>query len=177
VPALYHFSEDATIRRFEPHRAPTSALDDELVWAIDEWHAPMYYVPRQCPRACFWAGEQTTEADRARWLAGGDERMVICIEAAWLERVRSTTLYRYTMPPETFETMDHDGGHWVSRVPVTPLAIEPMPDLLVALTQANVELRVMPSLIALWQHVIKSTLSFSGTRLRNAQGWDPALFE
>jgi hypothetical protein len=39
-----------------------------------------------------------------------------------------------------------------------------------------VELRITPSLIGLWQRVVKSTLCYSGTRLRNARGWDPALF-
>jgi hypothetical protein len=27
-------------------------------------------------------------------------------------------------------------------------------------------------LIGLWERVIRSTLAFSGTRLRNAQGWE-----
>lgn len=177
MPLLYHFSEDASIERFEPHRPPTSAVDDKLVWAIDEWHAPMYFVPRECPRACFWAGEQTVDEDRERWLAGGNARMVICIESAWLERVRATSLYRYTMPDSSFESAGHDGGHWMSRDAVTPLRVEPMPDLLQALVEADVELRVMPSLIELWRRVIKTTLSYSGTRLRNAEGWDAASFE
>ena len=57
--ALYHFSEDPNIERFEPHIAKTSAIQDEaFVWAIDDWHAPMYYAPRDCPRACFWAGDR-----------------------------------------------------------------------------------------------------------------------
>jgi hypothetical protein len=47
---LYHFSEDPHIAVFEP-RAPTARPEVEpLVWAIDEWHAPMYYLLRECPR-------------------------------------------------------------------------------------------------------------------------------
>jgi hypothetical protein len=72
--------------------------------------------------------------------------------------------------------MDHAGGHWVSREAVTPVSVEAMPDLLTALAGAGVELRVTPSLVTLWQRVIKSTLEFSGTRLRNARGYDEALF-
>jgi hypothetical protein len=64
-----------------------------------------------------------------------------------------------------------DSGHWVSREIVTPLRVEPMHDLLGALVDAGVELRITPSLVELWRHVIGSTLSFSGTRLRNAAGW------
>ena len=169
---LYHFSEDPAITRFEPHVAPTSKEKDAYVWAIDEWHAPMYYVPRQCPRACFWAGDDTTAEDRERWLGHVEAKMVIAVEAAWLERIRTTTLYRYTMPETAFRSMGHAGGHWVSEGPVEPLRVEPMGDLLQALANANVELRITPSLIELWNRVIRSTLEFSGTRLRNAQGYD-----
>jgi len=173
---LYHFSEEPDIARFEP-RAPIARPEVEpMVWAIDQWHAPMYYVPRDCPRACFWCGPDTADEDR-RWMGNGGARMVIAIESVWLERVRAAVLYRYRMPPETFVLGDEEGGHWVSRAPVVPLAIEPMRDLLADLAGAEVELRIMPSLIALWQRVVGSTLCFSGTRLRNARGWDPALFE
>ena len=100
---LYHFSEDPTITVFEPHIAPTSNIQDEAyVWAIDDWHAVMYLFPRNCPRACFYAGEHTTPEDRERSLGGVDARMVIAVETAWLDRIRATTLYRYTMPDDTF---------------------------------------------------------------------------
>jgi hypothetical protein len=98
--------------------------------------------------------------------------MVICIESAWLDRVGTTTLYRYEMPHETFTPNDDDSGHWHSRETVTPLSVEPVGDLLAALAAANVELRITPTLIDLWRRVIASTLSFSGTRLRNAQGYE-----
>jgi hypothetical protein len=168
---LYHFSERPDIARFEPHIAPTSIHAEPLVWAIDEWHAPMYYVPRDCPRACFWPGEQTTDEDRERWFGGIDAKMVIAIESRWLERVRASTLYRYRMPAATFVLQDATAGHWVSREPVRPIEVEPIPDLLRALVDAGVELRVTPSLVELWWRVIRSSLLFSGTRLRNAAGW------
>jgi uncharacterized protein DUF6886 len=165
---LYHFSEDPTIREFVPHRAPTSIVDEALVWAIDEWHAPMYFFPRQCPRACFWPGPGTTDADRERWFGDSHARMVIAIESGWLERVRSTELYRYRMPEATFELADATAGHWVSRERVEALGAEPVGDLLAALANAGVELRIMPAIMALWRRVIASTMEYSGTRLRNA---------
>lgn len=167
---LYHFSEEPDIASFEPHAARTSAENEALVWAIDEWHAPMYYFPRQCPRACFWPGDQTSDADRERWFGGVEARMVIAVEAAWLERIRSTALHRYTMPTESFSLQDGPAGHWVSREHVVPLGAEPMGDLLAALADAGVELRVTPRLMELWRRVIESTLTYSGTRLRNAKG-------
>lgn len=156
---------------FEP-RPPLALPDVEpLVWAIDAWHAPMYYVPRDCPRACFWPGAQTSADDRERWFGGVDAKMVVAIESAWLDRLRSTTLYRYTMPVERFVASDDTAGHFVSRERVTPLSVEPVGDLLAALAASNVELRITPRLVALWQRVIATTLEFSGTRLRNAEGW------
>ena len=131
----------------------------------------MYYFPRDCPRACFWPGPQTTAEDRERWFGGIDAKMVIAVESAWLERIRSTKLYRYAVPDDGFELHDTTAGHWVTRAAVAPLAVEPVGDLLAALADANVELRITPELTDLWSRVIASTLEFSGTRLRNAQGW------
>jgi hypothetical protein len=169
---LYHFSEEPAITLFEPHVAPTSLMQDQaFVWAIDEWHQAMYFVPRDCPRACFWPDELTTPEDRTRFFANVSARMVIAIESRWLDRLRGATLYRYKMPDTTFEPRGDGSGHWVSRSPVTPVAVEAMTDLLEALISAGVELRITPSLIALWKDVIRSSLQFSGTRLRNAEGW------
>src|SRR5262245_3514722 len=99
---LHHFSEDPDIALFHPHVAKTSSIQDEaLVWAIDDWHAPMYYFPRDCPRACFWAGERTTALDRERWLHGLAPRLVIAVEASWIDRIRSAVLYRYELPSAT----------------------------------------------------------------------------
>jgi hypothetical protein len=171
--ALHHFSEDPGIAIFRPHVARTSAIQHEaLVWAIDDWHGPMYYVPRDCPRACFWAGERTTALDRERWLHGLSPRFVMAVEAVWIERIRGTALYRYEMPPATFTPNLDDSGHHVSRESVTPLRVEPMGDLLAALTGAGVELRIVDRLGPLWRRVHQeSTLHYSGTRLRNAQGY------
>jgi hypothetical protein len=172
---LYHFSEEPHLAVFEP-RPPLARPEIEpLVWAIDAWHAPMYFLPRECPRACFWPGVQTSGDDRARWFGGIEAKMVIAIETAWLDRVRTATLYRYTMPAATFEPNDATAGHYVSRASVVPSSIEPVGDLLAALAAANVELRITPALAAFWQLVIASSLEFSGTRLRNAQGWAEAF--
>ncbi len=172
VVILYHFSEDPHISRFEP-RAPLARPEiAPLVWAIDGWHAAMYYLPRECPRACFWCDDATTADDRERWCTGPAARMVIAVETRWLDRIRRATLYRYTMPAATFEPNDATAGHFVSRVGVSPLGVEPVGDLLAAIAAADVELRIMPSLRELWERVIASSLQFSGTRLSNAHDRD-----
>ena len=50
--ALWHVSEDDSIRRFEPR--------DGKVWAIATRLLPLYWFPRDCPRATFWAESTTT---------------------------------------------------------------------------------------------------------------------
>jgi hypothetical protein len=168
--ALWHFSEDGGIERFVPHVAKTSERSEALVWAIDDWHAPMYFTPRDCPRVCFWAGARTSAEDRERWLAGSTPRFVMVMESGWLERLRSAKLFRYRMPEATFELVDATAGHHVSSVAVEPLGVEPVGDLLSAIAAAGVELRVAPRLGPLWLRITVSTLEFSGTRLRNALG-------
>jgi hypothetical protein len=173
APVLYHFSEDPGIEVFEP-RTPAHRPDVEpLVWTVDEWHAPTYYFPRDCPRVLLWPLPTTTAEDRERWLGASSARMVAHIEAAWLERMHTTPVYRYTMPPETFAPLEGDPWMRVSREAVTPLRVEPVGDLVAALEEAGVELRVLERLTLL-RDVWTSTLHASGIRLRHAQDWEGA---
>src|SRR5438067_4582051 len=142
---LYHFSEDPTIERFVP-RAPLARPEVEpLVWAIDEWHQPIYFVPRDCPRVCFWPLATTTPRDRERFFAPVADRMVVAIEGGWLDRLRATRLYRDAMPDEPFESL-HVAGMHVSRQAVVPLELEPLPDLLGLCPARRVEPRGCRSL-------------------------------
>ena len=170
---LFHYSEDPKITVFHPHVARTSADQTQaLVWAIDAWHSPMYCVPRDCPRACFWSGPQTTDADRDTWLHGLDPRFVMLVEAGWLRRICETPLYRYILPAESFIPRSDDSGHFVSRISVVPERVEPVGDLVAAILDAGVELRFAVRLGPLWHRIsTRSTLHFSGTRLKNAIGY------
>ncbi len=162
---LWHFSEDPTIKSFVPHRAPTSALDDELVWAVDSEHRWLYWFPRACPRATWCAGEETSDEDIERWLDGDRSRRVAVIEEGWLERMRTVELYAYRFPPETFEPLDK---FFVSRETVVPSELVALGDLVEQHAAAGVDLRFAPALYPLWDEVIATTLDFSGIRLRNA---------
>lgn len=167
---LYHFSEDPTITEFVP-RAPLAHPDTEpFVWAIDEWHAPLYYMPRDCPRVCFWLLPTTTPEDREAFFASVSGRMVIAMEAAWYPRLLTTSLYRYTFDEADFFPT-HDHGVHLSRTRVVPREVEPMGDLMARLTGADVELRLCPSLVPLGERILQTSLHFSLIRMRNAQGW------
>jgi hypothetical protein len=165
VTELWHVSEDPAIEVFHPHRAPTSSLDEKLVWAIDTIYWWLYWFPRECPRACFNAAQGTTDADVDRWLDGDRARRVSVIECDWLERFRSSRVYAYRLPSDTFEPWDK---FFVSRETVVPLEVVELGDLLARHAEAGNELRIAPSLYPLWDEVIETTLDFSGIRLRNA---------
>jgi hypothetical protein len=165
---LFHFSEDPTIAEFVPR---PSRLGEPLVWAIDAWHARFYWLPRDCPRVCFWASARTSAADRERWWGSATGQMVVAVEAGWLERIRACRLYRYRFDGAPFASLNDAGMH-VSRSTVRPLAVEPVGDLLAALVAGDVELRICQSLVPLGKAVIATSLEFSLIRMRNARGWD-----
>jgi Family of unknown function (DUF6886) len=165
--ALWHVSEDASIRRFEPHRAATALTDEALVWAVDTRHLPLFWFPRDCPRGTFWAGPETSVEDAERFLLGTSPR-VHAAEAGWLEAIRSASVFAYRLPEERFEPHPEVGGYWIARGPVEPVRVEELGDLLARHAEAGIELRIVPSLAPLWERVIASTLEFSGIRLRNA---------
>jgi hypothetical protein len=171
--SLYHFSEEPNIAEFAP-RAPLAHPESEpFVYAIDAWHAPLYYVPRDCPRVCFWLLPTTTPEDIATFFAYVSGRMVIALESAWQERLMTTALYRYVFDEADFFSV-HDHGVHLSRKTVKPLRVEPMGHLLRRLMEADVELRFCPSLVPLGERIIQSSLHFSLIRMRNAAGWKGA---
>ncbi|MCI3134039.1 DUF6886 family protein [Phenylobacterium aquaticum] len=175
--ALFHFSDDPTIARFDPRpvqvpaeRAPgMDWLNGPLVWAIDAPRQAMYSFPRDCPRILIWAEPGSAEADIDRWMGPGRPAMVAYVEWAWFERLKTGVIHRYALPAESFESL-RDAGMWVSRQAVTPDAVETLTDLPAALAALGVELRLMESLLPL-KDVWSSSLHASGIRLRNAQGW------
>jgi hypothetical protein len=165
--ALWHFSEDDSIRRFEPRANEEHDSDEALVWAIDDVHAPAYWFPRDCPRGTWWAGEETSDADVERFLLGDRTLRVHALQAGWLDALRSARVYAYRMPLERFEPYPRAYGYWIAREPVQPLDIVPLGDLLLRHANAGIELRVVRDLARIWTLVAASTLAFSGIRLRN----------
>ena len=144
--ALWHVSEDATIDRFEPHVSATAESDEPRVWAIDTRHLPLYWFPRDCPRGTFWAGPETTADDGDVLLAGASR--VHAVEAAWLERIRQAAVVAYRLPEESFGPDPEVGGYWLSRVPVEPLEVVELGDLLALHAAAAIELRIVAEPLA-----------------------------
>ncbi len=177
---LFHFSEDSAIEMFAPRpvavparRAPGREwLNGPLVWAIDDWHQPMYLFPRDCPRILIWPTASTETAEKARWWGASAARMIAFIEWRWMERMRQAAICRYELPPGAFETLD-DAGMWVARTAIQPMQRVIIADLPLALALQNVELRPVEDLAPL-RELWSTSLHASGIRLRNAAGWDNA---
>jgi hypothetical protein len=165
---LLHFSEDPAIQVFRPHVAPTAQVDGARVWAIDAEHAPSYWFPRQCPRACCWRAAHPPGAAAAALLGLGGASRMHAIESGWLERVRACRLYVYRFDPASFVPEPQSGGAWCTRETVRPLDVEPVGDLLERHAQAGIELRIVPNLWPLIDAIVDSGLPFSIIRKANA---------
>ncbi|MDX6480204.1 MAG: hypothetical protein QOG85_714 [Gaiellaceae bacterium] len=148
---IWHFSEDPTIEVFVPHHRELHQLDEALVWAVGSDREWVYWFPRECPRVCWWQGE----------------RRIAALESDWLDRMRSTRLYAYKLPPQTFEPWDE---FFISRETVVPLELVEVGDLLDRHASAGIEVRVVPALLPLFETVRETADDFSAIRLRNAVG-------
>ncbi len=177
--ALWHFSEDPTIARFVPRMTPTNPARGRWVWSVDSRHAPLFWFPRDCPRGTAWATAHTTLADRRRFfdqpvVAGDGDADVApvprihVLEFDWLARVRECRLHAYRMPEAQFAPDAHVRGYWLAAETVEPLDVLPVGDLLARHAAAGIELRLVASIWPWWAAVIRSSLGFSGARLRNA---------
>jgi hypothetical protein len=164
--ALWHYSEDPSLGRFDP-RPVADPGEPPAVWAVDTRHAPSFWFPRNCPRGCVWPVSATTGQDRERFFGQTGSGRIHVMESAWLERVRACRLYAYRLPAGPF--VRHEvGGYWISPVPVEAVERVTCDDLLARHADAQIELRVTPSIWPFWRRVTASTVAFSGSRLRNA---------
>jgi hypothetical protein len=167
TPTLWHVSDRRGIDRFEPRSIDTDGSTEPLVRAIDEEHVPAYWFPRDLPRGTFWAAAGTTGEDVDAFLASDRARRVHAIQRDWLAELRGARLVAYRLPGETFELYDETAGYYVSREAVAPVEVVELAGLEARHAAAGIELRVVDDLDELWQRVIRSTLVFSGIRLRN----------
>ncbi len=171
---IYHFSEEPDIAYFKP-RFSTPAFG-AVVWGVSKAAMYKYLLPRDCPRVTFRADAQTSTRDAQSFFRHSSMQCIVAIESCWLETVRRTKIYCYHLPADTFKLAlgDERTQYYISDQPVTPLSVVCIDDLLKALIDFGVELRVMPSLWPLYDAVVNSTLAFSIIRMRNAQPRDLA---
>ncbi len=160
---LFHVSETPNIRLFEPRPDRRGEL---AVWAVGEPRLHNYLLPRDCPRITFFADDKTSDEDRSRFL--GSAESVVAIESGWFNVCLETSLYLYEFDPQPFSLIDTTACYYVSKEAVKPIRETPVSNVLGALLEKGVELRILPSLWELREAVVSSTLAFSIIRMRNA---------
>lgn len=164
---VHHFSEDPSIVRFEPHVPRTNPDQQPAVWAIDPVHAPLYWFPRDCPRVTAWPRD-LDERREFRQRLGTNAHRLHAIETTWLDRLRTTQLFRYDFDASDFTPWSEASGHWVSDHVVEPIAVSAVGDLVDAHDRAHIELRLLANLWPLVESVTAGPWDFSCVRLVNA---------
>jgi hypothetical protein len=139
---LYHFSDRDDIAVFKPRAPLRHPHAEPLVYAIDEWHSPLYFFPRDCPRIAVWPVETSSPEDVSKYRALTDKRMLM-----FVEENPSGELFRYEMDPLDGFQNTGDIGVWISRQDVIPLYMTRLNDLAEESVKANVEVVVVESLL------------------------------
>jgi hypothetical protein len=168
---LFHVSEEAGIKLFEPRPSPSffAEINSDVVFAISVKLLHNYLLPRNCPRVTFYAGPNTVDADKDRFIGRSAARHIIVVENAWYPRIKSTILNCYEFAANNFTLLDECAGYYVSDEAVAPIAEWQVADVIGELLRRDVELRFTPSLIQIAEGVRQSTLNFSLIRMRNAK--------
>ena len=162
---LFHVSEEENIKKFVPRFS--ERIQKPAVWAIAELKLANYLLPRNCPRVCFSANENTTKEDIQRYL--GSSKQVVAIESYWYQTAIATTLYLYEMPRDTFTLFDAVAGYYIANSAIVPLKKHVVKQPIQTVLKRNIELRVLPSLWQLQDEIVNSSLDFSAIRMKNAQ--------
>lgn len=168
---LFHISEEPGIKIFTPRESPQfyDKIKGKVVFAIFDKMLHNYLLPRDCPRVCFYAGENTSGADKLKFIENSNATYVINVEERWKETMAKTKLYRYEFNPDSFEMLDENAGYYISyneQIHVNETVID---NIFTELKNRNAELRFLPSIIKLAEQTAKSTLNYSIIRLKNAK--------
>ncbi len=117
------------------------------VWAIDDAHAPLYWFPRECPRVTAWP-RVSAEVDGFQSAFRTAALRVHAVELGWIDRIRTTQLFRYSFDARQFDPWPKASGYWTSADSVVPIEVEPMGDLFDAHVHAAIELRAVAVALA-----------------------------
>lgn len=165
---LYHFSEESSIKIFEPRESKSYPGMQPAVWAIDAAHAVHYFLPRDCPRIVITRSTNSNQDEVARFFAYSQAKKKIFVENRWYKQIKESKVYKYTFPVEPFELFDGVAGYYVSYQKVIPTKVEELGDLVDEILQTGTELIFTPNLFPLQEAISKSSLDFSIIRFRNA---------
>ncbi len=167
---LFHVSEEPDIQVFYPRLPKRKDLDQSigLVWALDEARLPNFLTPRDCPRVAYYAGSQTTDADRKRFFSSSGAAHAVVIENKWIPAMLNTTLHLYEFHTEDFVLQDSAAGYYVATTTQIPKKKHVLNNAFGALLKRNVEIRIIDNLWDIADDVKASTLNWSLCRMANA---------
>lgn len=171
LPKLFHISQQPGISIFTPRPSPSrfDNITGDVVFAISEELLHNYLLPRDCPRVTFYAGSNTSDNDKQRFIGSSTASHVIIVENGWHERIKQTALYCYELAPDDFILIDECAGYYVSYKPAVPIRVTVIDNIIDVLLSRGIELRFTPSLIGIADTVKESSLQFSLIRMRNAK--------
>ncbi len=127
---LYHYSEDTSIRIFQPRPHPKHPNLPDSVWAIDEEGSPMYLLPRECPRIVYWPIQTTSQEEKDLFKSQTTSRMIITVEQRWFQKIQSATITQYTFESTLFNSFDEGAGYYTSTQTIIPEKVVQINNLL-----------------------------------------------
>ncbi|SDP08767.1 hypothetical protein SAMN04487897_13535 [Paenibacillus sp. yr247] len=95
-----------------------------VVWAIDDAHEYTFYFPRNCPRIVYTRTNEISDEDNNKFFGLTKSDIVVAVETDWYERIKSTTIYSYRLPANTFQLFDEFAGYYISTQIVKPVEVE-----------------------------------------------------
>jgi len=166
---LFHVSEESTIEKFVPRIPYRKDVDQSkgLVWDLTEAALPNWGTPRDCPRVCYRATDESLQDDIAKFFSSSF-RHCVAIEYDWHQRMLDTTLYIYEFDITNFY-LDERAGFYVSDKTEVPIFVSKHENLYGELFKRNVEVRILDNLWELGEAVKKSSLKWSLCRMANAK--------
>lgn len=165
---VHHYSDDGGITRFAPHVPLTNPSHPPAVWAMDPEHGPLYWFPRDCPRISVWA-TNPVEQELLSSSFDTDATRICAAESGWAAKIRSALVYRYAFDGAQFAPWADADGQYISFDTVLPVRVDALDNLLELHAEAEVELRLTPTLGTLMDRMLASGLPFSFVRIRNAR--------
>ena len=87
-------------------------------------------------------GTQETFSEKFRTPAS----RVHALESGWLYQFRNTSIYRYAFDASDFQPWPDAEGQWISQQTVKPVDLTKIDDLFAEHANAQIDLRIVPSL-------------------------------
>ena len=115
-----------------------------------------------------WAHDPTGHAEFHNTFCTTADR-VHAIEVGWLHTMQTTTLYRYVLDASFFRPWPEASGQWISESIIDPVGMDSVGPLLDRHADADIELRIAPSLWPVHDLAVSGRWDFSVVRISNAR--------